>query len=71
MLAHEGSAGVAMQIVTLAPRISSDDVATLMGVPTEPNVPVAPSKLMTGADGLTVSDTVAFAELVPLDAVIK
>ena len=60
-----------MQIVTLAPRISSDDVATLMGVPTEPNVPVAPSKLMTGADGLTVREIVAFAELVPLDAVIE
>jgi len=71
MLAHEGSAGVAVQIVTLAPRVSSDDGATLNAVPTDPDVPVAPSKLMTGADGLTVREIVAFAELVPLDAVIE
>ena len=60
-----------MQLTTLAPRVSSDDGATFMGVPTEPVVPVASSKLMTGADGLTIRETVALAELVPLDAVIK
>ena len=70
MVAHAGNAGAAVHVAMPAPCPSSTVGATLRGVPTDPEVPVAPEKLKTGVPGAT--DNVTTAEPVPaeFDAVI-
>jgi len=70
MVAHAGNAGVAAHVVMLVPCPSSTVGATLKGVPTDPEVPVAPEKLKTGVPGATDNVTTAVPEPAEFDAVI-